>query len=166
MQFKPFHQNLEKSIMIADAPKHKKNLSDEEYQAIEWLKEIVSGVRNIRGEMLIKPSVKIKAFYEGGNKTDKKRSADLTSLIKEIAGLESLEWMKEGEELPPSAVVVLENLKILDASSFKLNWVLDPFMKNGDIGVSCKKAGRRFIGFEANKDLSLMSMKRIDQNEN
>lgn len=56
--------------------------------------------------------------------------------------------------------------KILDASSFKLNWVLDPFMKNGDIGVSCKKAGRRFIGFEANKDLSLMSMKRIDQNEN
>jgi DNA modification methylase len=39
-------------------------------------------------------------------------------------------------------------------------------MKNGDIGVSCKKAGRRFIGFEANKDLSLMSMKRIDQNEN
>ena len=56
--------------------------------------------------------------------------------------------------------------KILDASSFKLNWVLDPFMKKGDIGVSCKKAGRRFIGFEANKDLSLMSMKRIDQNEN
>ena len=56
--------------------------------------------------------------------------------------------------------------RILESSSFKLNWVLDPFMKNGDTGVSCKKAGRRFIGFEANKDLSLMSMKRIDQNEN
>ena len=122
MQFKPFHQNLEKSIMIADAPKHKKNLSDEEYQAIEWLKEIVSGIRNIRGEMLIKPSVMIKAFYEGGNKTDKKRSTDLTSLIKEIAGLESLEWMKEGEELPPSAVVVLENLKIL----IPLEGLIDP----------------------------------------
>ena len=27
-------------------------------------------------------------------------------------------------------------LKILDASSFKLNWVLDPFMKNGDILLS------------------------------
>ena len=55
--------------------------------------------------------------------------------------------------------------KMLDASSFKLNWILDPFMRNGDVGVSSKKAGRRFIGFEANKDLSLMSMKRIDQNE-
>ncbi|MFL3013627.1 MAG: DNA-methyltransferase, partial [Candidatus Neomarinimicrobiota bacterium] len=53
--------------------------------------------------------------------------------------------------------------KILDASSFKLNWILDPFMRSGDVGVSSKKTGRRFIGFEANKDLLLMSMKRIDR---
>ena len=55
--------------------------------------------------------------------------------------------------------------KILDASSFKLNWILDPFMRSGDVGVSSKKTGRRFIGFEVNKDLLLMSMKRIDQND-
>ena len=54
--------------------------------------------------------------------------------------------------------------KILEASSFKLNWVLDPFMRNGDVGVISKKIGRRFIGFETNKDLLLLSMKRIDQN--
>ena len=138
MQFKPFHQNLEESIMIAEAPKHKKNLSDEEYQAIEWLKEIVSGIRNIRGEMLIKPSVMIKAFYEGGNKTDKKRSADLTSLIKEIAGLESLEWMKEGEELPPSAVVVLENLKIL----IPLEGLIDPKEESQRLRKKIDKASK------------------------
>ena len=138
MQFKPFHQNLEESIMIAEAPKHKKNLSDEEYQAIEWLKEIVSGIRNIRGEMLIKPSVMIKAFYEGGNKTDKKRSADLTGLIKEIAGLESLEWMKEGEELPPSAVVVLENLKIL----IPLEGLIDPKEESQRLRKKIDKASK------------------------
>ena len=54
--------------------------------------------------------------------------------------------------------------RILTASSFKLNWVLDPFMRNGDVGVISKKIGRRFIGFETNKDLLLLSMKRIDQN--
>ena len=54
--------------------------------------------------------------------------------------------------------------KILDASSFKLNWILDPFMRTGDVGVASKGVGRRFIGFEANKDKLLMSMKRIDQN--
>ena len=36
-------------------------------------------------------------------------------------------------------------------------------MRNGDVGVSSKKIGRRFIGFETNKDLLLLSMKRIDQ---
>ena len=55
--------------------------------------------------------------------------------------------------------------KILEASSFKLNWILDPFMRNGDGGVSAKKIGRRFIGFETNKDLILLSMKRIDQKD-
>ena len=54
--------------------------------------------------------------------------------------------------------------KILDASSFKLNWILDPFMRTGDVGVASKGAGRRFIGLEVNKDKLLMSMKRIDQN--
>ncbi len=32
-------------------------------------------------------------------------------------------------------------LKLLEASSFKLNWVLDPFMRNGDVGVNSKKVG-------------------------
>lgn len=52
--------------------------------------------------------------------------------------------------------------RILDASSFKLNWVLDPFMGLGDVGVACKNNGRRFIGFETNKDYLLLAMKRID----
>ena len=38
--------------------------------------------------------------------------------------------------------------RILTASSFKLNWVLDPFARTGGIGVITKKMGRRFIGFE------------------
>ena len=121
MHFKPYHQNSEKSIMIAETPKHKENLSDDEYQSIEWLKEIVSGIRNIRGEMLIKPSMTIKAFYEGGDKIDRNRSKDLTDLIKVIAGLESLEWIGE-KNLPPSAVVVVENLKIL----IPLEGLIDP----------------------------------------
>ena len=122
IQFKPFHQNPEKSIMIAETPKHKENLSDDEFNSIEWLKEIVSGVRNIRGEMLIKPSERIKAFYKDGDKIDKNRSEVLTDLIKEIAGLESLDWINEGEDLPPSAVVVVENLKVL----IPLEGLIDP----------------------------------------
>ena len=53
--------------------------------------------------------------------------------------------------------------RILNASSFKLNWVLDPFTRTGGIGVISKKMGRRFIGFESDKDQLLMAMKRIDR---
>ena len=53
-------------------------------------------------------------------------------------------------------------LRILEYSSFKLNWILDPFMGTGDAGVACKNKGRRFIGFETNKDNLLLSMKRVE----
>ena len=53
--------------------------------------------------------------------------------------------------------------RILGASSFKLNWVLDPFTRSGGVGVIAKKMGRRFIGFESNKDQLLMALKRIDR---
>ena len=43
-----------------------------------------------------------------------------------------------------------------------MNWVLDPFMGIGDVGWSCKKKGRRFIGFETDKDQMLLAMKRVD----
>ena len=53
--------------------------------------------------------------------------------------------------------------RIIEVSSYKLNWVLDPFSRLGDIGVNAIEMGRRFIGFEANKDKILLSMKKIDR---
>ena len=53
--------------------------------------------------------------------------------------------------------------RIFSVSSFKLNWVVDPFMGRGSVGIMAKKIGRRFIGFETDQDQLLMAMKRIDQ---
>ena len=53
--------------------------------------------------------------------------------------------------------------RIFTVSSFKLNWVVDPFMGRGSVGIMAKKTGRRFIGFETDQDQLLMAMKRIDQ---
>lgn len=64
-----------------------------------------------------------------------------------------------GDEIIPDRLIN----RILNASSFKLNWVLDPFLGEGIIGKISKKAGRRFIGFGNDKDKLLISMKKIDQ---
>ena len=53
--------------------------------------------------------------------------------------------------------------RILKSSSFKLNWILDPFMNDGNVGLVSKKSGRRFIGFESNQDKLLLAMKRINE---
>ena len=52
--------------------------------------------------------------------------------------------------------------RILKASSFKLNWVVDPFARTGGIGKISKRMGRRFIGFEIDKDKLILAMKQID----
>ena len=36
-------------------------------------------------------------------------------------------------------------------------------MFSGDVGIASKQSGRRFIGFETNKDNLLLAMKRIDK---
>jgi site-specific DNA-methyltransferase (adenine-specific) len=55
--------------------------------------------------------------------------------------------------------------RVFKASSFKLNWILDPFMNVGAVGVVAKKRGRRFIGFENNQDQILLAMKTINERE-
>ena len=169
LHFKPFHQYPDESIMISETPRYKEELSDEEYQSVEWLKEIVSGIRNIRGEMLIKPSMKIKGFYQGGDKSDKKRSIELTNLIKESAGLESLDWINSNNELPPSATVVVQDLKIL----IPLEGLIDPIEESKRLTkkiekisqehkmLSLKLNNKKFID-KAPKDLVKDQQDRFD----
>jgi len=81
---------------------------------------------------------------------------------------EAIKNQQEGKTVKPEKkkpLIIPEMLlsKILQASSFKLSWVVDPFMRRGSVGVAAKSMGRRFIGFETDQDSLLMAMKRIDQ---
>ena len=99
--------------MISEYPAGKTARPSKEYKDIEWVKEIISGIRNIRGEMRIKPSVKISALLQQGDNNDKRRSKDFEHLISELSGLSSLEWHNQKEELPASAINFHKKLKVL-----------------------------------------------------
>ena len=99
--------------MISEYPTDKTKRASKEYKDIEWVKEIISGIRNIRGEMRIKPSVKISALLQQGDNNDKRRSKDFEYLISELSGLGSLEWHNQKEELPASAINFHKKLKVL-----------------------------------------------------
>ncbi|MDP6916547.1 MAG: valine--tRNA ligase [SAR86 cluster bacterium] len=112
-QFKSEHKNKSLSIMISEYPNDKTKRASKEYKDIEWVKEIISGIRNIRGEMRIKPSVKISALLQQGDNNDKRRSKDFEYIISELSGLGSLEWHNQKEELPASAINFHKKLKVL-----------------------------------------------------
>lgn len=112
-QFKPEHANKSSSIMISKYPTGKTKKASKTMNDIEWVKEIVTSIRNIRGEMKIKPSLKISALLQQGNRTDKQRSKDFEHLIIELAGLSSVRWIDSDEEPPASAINFHKNLKVL-----------------------------------------------------
>ena len=112
-QFKTKHKNKSSSIMISKYPGGNSIKATKEVSDIEWVKEIVSGIRNIRGEMKIKPSLKIAALFQEGDNSDKKRLKEFGLLVTELSGLSSVQWVKEDGKSPASAINFYKNLKIM-----------------------------------------------------
>ena len=118
---KVFNPTPCESIMISSFPATESNLDLESYDSVEWLKAEVTGIRNIRGELSIKPSVKVKCLIKDGNESDKNNIKKFGSLIIEMGGLSELTWL-ETEETPPSAIYIQDNLKTL----IPLEGLIDP----------------------------------------
>ena len=113
MHFKKHHGNDKPSIMVCDFPADIDDLPSDKTLTIEWLKEITTGIRNIRGELSIKPSTHIPAIFKDGSNEDRKRLESVSIYLKELAGLESITWTERKHEDPPSSIFALEDLKIL-----------------------------------------------------
>ena len=112
-QFQAHHNSTHQSIMISEYPVGSENTSERDYQSVEWLKDIVSGIRNIRGELLIKPSIKISSVFKGGDQIDKKNLNEISSYIEQLCGLEDIIWAEESAQDIPSSMFTRDNLKVM-----------------------------------------------------
>ena len=100
------------------------------------------------------------AVTEGSNPLNPESTIEMgvTNLWSDIMDIQVGSTVKMEGDKPEQLIQ-----RILTASRFKLNWVVDPFTRSGGVGVIAKKMGRRFIGFESDQDQLLMAMKRIDK---
>ena len=121
-QFKIYFDQKDESLMLCSFPEINSFETDKSYHAVEWLKRVVSGIRNIRGELVIKPSQKIPAIFKEGTSEDRTISSEFDSFIKELASLESIQWEESDKDSPPSSIFVLNELKIL----IPLEGLIDP----------------------------------------
>ena len=112
-QFKAHHNSTHESIMISEYPLGSENTSERDYQSVEWLKDIVSGIRNIRGELLIKPSIKISSIFKGGDQLDKENLNEISIYIEKLCGLKEIIWAEQSSQDIPSSIFTRDNLKVM-----------------------------------------------------
>lgn len=103
-----------KSIMIAPYPQANPQYQDAEANAaIDWLKQVINGIRNVRGEMHVAPSKAITVLFHKGSTRDRQYSQMGEGYIKNLAKTTQLIWL-DPQTSPPaaSATVVAGQLEI------------------------------------------------------
>jgi len=102
------------SIMLQSYPEADQNLIDESATAdIEWLKSVIIGIRNIRGEMNISPAKPLPVYLKNGSQEDQTRLNANRQFLAKLAHLETITWLNQGEEAPMSATALVGDMEIL-----------------------------------------------------
>lgn len=81
-------------------------------QSIEWLKRVMLGVRNIRGEMDIPPSKPLPIYLRHASDDDLSKLASTQSVLEKLARLASIEVVESGGDVPPSATALVGDMEI------------------------------------------------------
>jgi len=102
------------TIMLQPYPTCQEQFIDTAANAdITWLKNVIVGIRNIRGEMNIAPGKELTVFLKDGDTEDKSRLEQNEVFLKKLAKLSDVRWLEESEEAPVCATALVGKLEIL-----------------------------------------------------
>ena len=109
---------------------------------IAWLKAIVTGTRNIRGEMDISFGKPIPVIFHKGNDKDKARLEDNRELLEFLVKPESLTWLEAEAEPPASATHLVGDMHVLVPLSGLIDKDAELARLNKDIEKKTKDRSR------------------------
>ncbi|MDA1077343.1 MAG: class I tRNA ligase family protein, partial [Proteobacteria bacterium] len=110
----PLNSLTGSTIMTQPFPLAHEIAADKEADdAIEWLKGVIVGVRNIRGEAGIKPKQTIDLLLQGGGERDRALAATTDQLLKRLAKVENIRWLHAEEVAPVNALALVGDLKVM-----------------------------------------------------
>ncbi|MDA7826435.1 class I tRNA ligase family protein, partial [Porticoccaceae bacterium] len=102
------------SIMLQPYPVADQSLVDQAaIDDIEWVKQVIVGVRNVRGEMNISPATSLAIYFTRGDANDKRRLEENQQYLCKLAKLESITWLDNPNDAPLSATALAGDLEIL-----------------------------------------------------
>jgi valyl-tRNA synthetase len=80
---------------------------------IEWVKQFILGIRQIRGEMDISPGKPLPVLLQNATADDLSRVEKLSLLLQRVGRVESISPLAAGEEPPNSATALLGDVQLL-----------------------------------------------------
>jgi valyl-tRNA synthetase len=101
------------TIMLQPFPVASESSDDDAVADIEWVKQFILGIRQIRGEMDISPGKSLPVILQNSSAQDQQRATDNASLIQRVGRVESVSVLADGEEPPASATALLGETRLL-----------------------------------------------------
>ncbi len=102
------------SIMLQAFPKPQADRIDSQATAdIEWLKQVIVAVRNIRAEMNIAPGKELPVYLKNADTAARARTQQCETLLRKLAKLESIHLLQADEDAPISATQLVQEMEVL-----------------------------------------------------
>ena len=107
-------EDEDKSLMMQAYPQADSALIDAEAEAdIDWVKGIIIGIRNIRGEMDISPGKAIPVLLRNGGNEDRRRLEQNRMFLIKLAKLADITYLANSDEAPMCATQLHGDVEIL-----------------------------------------------------
>ncbi|QHB31262.1 valine--tRNA ligase [Yersinia canariae] len=102
------------TIMLQPFPEYDANQVDEKALSdLEWIKQTIIAVRNIRAEMNIAPGKPLDVMLRGASADAQRRMLENQSFIQSLARLSSLTLLADGDKGPVSVTKLVEGAEVL-----------------------------------------------------
>jgi valyl-tRNA synthetase len=102
------------TIMLAPWPQGQDERVDTQAeQDVQWLKAVITAVRNIRGEMRIPLGKELDVYLHNGSASDQQRLENNRTFLGKLARLSNITWLAPEDSAPPSATQLVGEMEIL-----------------------------------------------------
>jgi len=102
------------TIMLQPFPECDANADDSDAVAdIEWVRQFILGIRQIRGEMDISPGKPLPVILQHSSDADRLRAENHAKLLRGVGRVESVTVLGDGEEPAAAATALLGELRLL-----------------------------------------------------
>jgi valyl-tRNA synthetase len=102
------------TIMLQPYPQAETTENQDDAVAdIEWVRQFILGIRQIRGEMDISPGKPLPVVLQNSGTSDQQRAERFETLLQRLGRVESVTILASGEEPPASATALLGDMRLL-----------------------------------------------------